>query len=60
MSCSYPGYCYGIDGKFGFHYDCDGSRDAVVSVQSFVVRYKSGRIDTEEQVTVVRYLTDCK
>jgi hypothetical protein len=60
VSCSYPGWCIGYNGKFGFNYDCSGSRQAVVSVQSFVIRYKSGRIATEEEVTVVRYLTDCR
>jgi hypothetical protein len=60
VSCSHSGYCLGYNGKFGFNYDCSGSRKAVVDVRSYVVRYKSGRIATEEQVSVVRYLTGCE
>lgn len=64
VSCEYSGYCYGMNsnGKygFGFHFSCSGSRQAVVSVQSYVVRYKSGRISTQEEVSVIRYLTNCR
>ena|SRR5579863_1921146 len=64
VSCTHSGFCYGLNanGKYGygFHFSCSGSRQADVSVQSFVVRYKSGRLATEEEVTVVRYLTDCR
>jgi hypothetical protein len=60
VSCSHPGYCLGYNGKFGFNYNCSGERRADVNIQSFVVRYKSGRIATEEEVTVVRYLTACQ
>jgi hypothetical protein len=60
VSCNYSGYCLGYNGKFGFNYDCSGSRKAIVNVQSFVVRYKSGRIGMDEEVSVVRYLTDCQ
>lgn len=59
VGCSYAGYCYS-GGKFGFHYSCSGDRYAVVNIQSFVVRYKSGRIGTDEQDTVVKYLSECK
>lgn len=69
VSCTYAGLCqaceYRIDkGKtkcwLGFHQSCDGHRDAIVNLQDFTVKYKSGRVDTETTSTTANFLSDCK
>lgn len=66
--CTYTGLCraceYLSSGKskcwLGYHQACDGHRDAVVNIDSFTVKYKSGRVDTENTTTVQSFIGDCK
>lgn len=56
--CSYFGWGFGYDGKYGVHF-CPGHQEALVSVDHDQVTFKSGRKETVETEQIIKYTTEC-